>query len=95
MKNQFCVTSPQTSNFATFCHVRQNDRAPDLGNDDSHKLTVDHLHRVHKSGHHLWEYPKKPDLCEVDLLQVLGVVFVTKTTTDFRWRLYSNNVEDA
>ena len=27
MKNQFCVTSPQTSNFATFCHVRQNDRA--------------------------------------------------------------------
>ena len=34
---------------------------------------MDHLHLVHKSGHHLWEYPKKPDLCEVDLLQVLGI----------------------
>ena len=53
----------------------------DLGNDDSHKVTVDHLHRVHKSGHHLWEYPKKPDLCEVDLLQVLGI------EPQYQWQL--------
>ena len=40
--------------------------------DNSEKIIVEHLERVGQ-GNDIWRFPKKDDICEVDILQIKGI----------------------
>ena len=50
----------------------------DLGDDDGDTYTVDHLERL-GNGNDLWRFPKKEDMCGVDIRQVIGI------KPDYEW----------